>query len=78
MMNHVEELENMIFNLKSQLNNKSLPKQISLNDDDKKDKLINIIFGNKSFSYSITLSEHFEPQLFKEKNFNLRLQLIDS
>lgn len=78
MMNHVEELENMIFKLKSQLNNKTMPKQLSLNENDKKDKLINILFHNKSFTYSIALSEYFESQLFKEKNFNIRLQLIDS
>lgn len=31
MLNHVEELENMVFKLKSQLDKKSIPKSLSLN-----------------------------------------------
>jgi hypothetical protein len=78
MLNHVEELENMVFKLKSQLEKKSIPKALSLNGEDKKDRLINLLFKSQSFAYSIVLSEDFEPQLYKEKNFNIGLKLIDS
>ena len=68
----------MVIHLKSQLDKKSLPKSLSLNEEDKKDRLINLLFKSQTYAYSMVLSEEFESQLYKEKNFNFGLKLIDS
>ena len=78
MVNHIKELENMVQNLKGQLKSKNIPKALSLNEEDYNDKLINLIFKSKSYAYQMVLSESFENQLYKEKNFNIYLKLVDS
>lgn len=59
MLSHVAELEKMVQTLKGQLTKKSIPKALTLNEEDCNDKLINLLFKSKSYAYSIVLSENF-------------------